>query len=90
MKEFAVKLFTEWLGSHKISLALIVAIWLMLSPSYNNIIQMMQKVEAHEKKFEKLDLIDDKLTTIMIELGIQKSKIDNVERRYYEPSNKGE
>lgn len=91
MQNFALKLIWEWMGSHKISLAVIVAAWIMLSPSYNNFIQLTQIVNAHEKRFEKLDLIDEKLTTIMIELGIQKSKINTIENRYYyKPTNKGE
>lgn len=90
MREIALKFVWEWMSSHKISLAVIVAVWIMLSPSYNNFLRMNVMVEAHEKRFEKLDVIDDKLNLLLIELGIQKSKIEAVERRYYQPTNKGE
>lgn len=87
MKDFGIKLLWQWLGSHKISLAVIVAVWLMLSPSYNSFIQLVTKVEAHEKKFEKIDMINDKLTEVMIEIGIQKHKIDAIERRHNNNTN---
>ena len=79
MKQFAIDVLTNWLNSRKISLALVVALWFFLSPSYNNFIQLTEKVNAHEKKFEKLDIIDNKLNAIMLEIGINKFRIERIE-----------
>lgn len=81
MKQFVIDVLTNWLNSHKISLALVVALWLLLSPSYNNFIQLTEKVQAYERKFDKLDLLDAKLNAIMIEIGITKYRIESIEKK---------
>jgi hypothetical protein len=82
MKDFLIKVVSDAFQKTSVPVSVLLALWLLLSPSYNNFLQLGEKVEAHAKKFEKLDVIDDKLTTIMIELGIQKSKIKDIEEQY--------
>lgn len=81
MQVLLKKYLFDWMGSHKVSLALIVAVWISLSPSYNNYLSLISKVEAHEKQLSKLDVIDSKLNAIMIELGINKYRIESIERK---------
>lgn len=87
MKDFFQGIVAKWLGSHKVSLAVIVGVWILFSPTYNNFVALTEKVHAHERRFEKLDMIDEKLTELMIELGIQKHKIEAIERRHYNFNN---
>lgn len=83
VKEILASVIKEIVQKAVVPLPVIIMLWVLLSPGYNNLIQFQTKAEAkfefHEKKFEKLDVIDDKLTVIMIELGIQKEKIKSIE-----------
>jgi len=79
MKKFAIDFLIKWFDSQKVSLALIVALWIFLSPSYDNFIQLHEKVNAQEKKFDRLDVIDNKINAIMLELGINKFRIERIE-----------
>ena len=83
MKALFAKYFSEWVGSHKVSLGLVVGALVVLTPSYNNYLQLIHQVEAHEKRFDKLEIIDNKLNIIMIELGITKFRIESIEKRNY-------
>jgi len=91
IKAYLLKFFVDWLNSHKISLALVVAIWILLSPTYDNLIQFQTKTEAkfdyydeflrEERKFKKE--LSDKMNLLMIETGISKSKIEAIEKQNY-------
>lgn len=84
MRELLIKYFFNWLSSHKVSLALVIAVWLLLSPSYNNIIQFQTKTEAKlehiEKRFDKIDVLNEKMNAIMLKLGIQEYRIEKIEK----------
>ena len=88
MKALFAKVFSEWVGSHKVSLSLVFGALVVLTPSYNNYLQLIHTVEAHEKRFDRLEIIDTKLNAIMIELGITKFRIESIEKNNTKP--KGE
>lgn len=81
MKDIIIEIGAKVFGKASVPLSILILGWLILSPSYNNIIQLMNKVEAHELKFDKLDVIDHKLNEIMLKLGIQEYRIDTIENR---------
>jgi len=83
MKALLEKYFLSVLSSHKVSLALVLGALVVLTPSYNNYLQLIHQVEAHEKRFNRLEIIDTKLNIIMIELGITKFRIESIEKRNY-------
>lgn len=94
MKDLFIKLVFDWLNSHKVSLALIVGLWLMLSPSYNNFIQLITKVEAHTVEITEIKkfnfMLNEKFNLLMLENGINKEKIKAIENRYYKQQTEGD
>ena len=89
MKELFVKLAWGLLHNVKISLAVLIAIGIFLTPAVTSTIGFVQNVLAnarrldeHDKKFEKLDMVDEKLNLLMIESGISKHRIETIENHY--------
>lgn len=80
MSEFFVKILGAAFNKITIPLSVLIFVWLLFSPSYNNVIELTTKVDAHEKRFDKLDVIDQKLNEIMLKLGIQEYRINRIER----------
>lgn len=74
-----------------VPLSILIAGWVLLSPNYNNFIQLIQKVEAQEKRFdehrESVEHIEklikesnERLSEIKTDLGIIKYRIERIEK----------
>lgn len=96
MKEWAFNIFKDWVGKQMVSLSLVIAVIVVLTPSYNNILQITHKVEAQErinattaqelKEIKELMLefnleSNARLSDIKEDLGIIKYRINKIENQ---------
>lgn len=89
MKEILVKLGFGLLQNVKVSLAAIVVFVIFMTPVFTSTVGFVQNVWANtrriddlERKVLKIDMVDEKLNLLMIESGISKHRIQNIENHY--------
>lgn len=88
IKVILAKMGLDFLSKIKISLAAIVFAFIFLTPVFAGVTDFVQTVYAntrqlqeHNLKLRKLDAMDDKMSAIMIEQGLQK-ELRAIESRY--------
>lgn len=89
MKALFEKFLFDILHSTKISLAVLIAVLIFLTPAFTGVTGFVQEAWANtrrisdlEHRIQKIDMVDDKLNLLMLEIGVSKNKIELIEQHY--------
>lgn len=89
MKVLFEKLGFEYLKSVNISVALLIAILIFLTPIFTGVNGFVQeswantrRIDEIEHRIQKIDMLDEKMNLLMIEIGISKYQIKVIEDHY--------